>query len=377
MIFQRAIRRELRNTVGAVFTTLFTIVITVMLIRILGDAAGGRVASGDVVALLGFAALIYLPVILSLTAFVSVLLVVARCYQDSEMIVWFASGLSLMRWIRPVMAIGIPIVLLTASLSLWLTPWASRLSAEYKETFKNREDISRISPGKFQESASGDRIFFVEGLSSDTRNVENVFVSQSRDKNNSVVVAQVGSINVDARGDKLLELRNGHRYDGTPGTPDFQTMDFGRYVIVISGSNREIEDNKSSRVLPTAALIAAPVPSNMAELLWRISLPIMCLLQMLLAIPLGFVNPRRGRTLNLMIALVLAISYLNSLGIVQAAVGQGRLSFGAAWWPLHLAAFLIITLLFFWRNNTNSRWHPMALLILARQLVTRKRTVAS
>jgi lipopolysaccharide export system permease protein len=377
MIFQRAIRRELRNTVGAVFTTLFTIVITVMLIRILGDAAGGRVASGDVVALLGFAALIYLPVILSLTAFVSVLLVVARSYQDSEMIVWFASGLSLMRWIRPVMAIGIPIVLLTASLSLWLTPWARRLSAEYKETFKNREDISRISPGKFQESASGDRIFFVEGLSSDTRNVENVFVSQSRDKNNSVVVAQVGSINVDARGDKLLELRNGHRYDGTPGTPDFQTMDFGRYVIVISGSNREIEDNKSSRVLPTAALIAAPVPSNMAELLWRISLPIMCLLQMLLAIPLGFVNPRRGRTLNLMIALVLAISYLNSLGIVQAAVGQGRLSFGAAWWPLHLAAFLIITLLFFWRNNTNSRWHPMALLILARQLVTRKRTVAS
>jgi lipopolysaccharide export system permease protein len=377
MIFQRAIRRELRNTVGAVFTTLFTIVITVMLIRILGDAAGGRVASGDVVALLGFAALIYLPVILSLTAFVSVLLVVARSYQDSEMIVWFASGLSLMRWIRPVMAIGIPIVLLTASLSLWLTPWASRLSAEYKETFKNREDISRISPGKFQESASGDRIFFVEGLSSDTRNVENVFVSQSRDKNNSVVVAQVGSINVDARGDKLLELRNGHRYDGTPGTPDFQTMDFGRYVIVISGSHREIEDIKSSRVLPTAALIAAPVPSNMAELLWRISLPIMCLLQMLLAIPLGFVNPRRGRTLNLMIALVLAISYLNSLGIVQAAVGQGRLSFGAAWWPLHLAAFLIITLLFFWRNNTNSRWHPMALLILARQLVTRKRTVAS
>ncbi|MEY3790419.1 MAG: export transporter permease LptF, partial [Pseudomonadota bacterium] len=106
-----------------------------------GDAAGGRVASGDVVALLGFAALIYLPVILSLTSFISVLLVVARSYQDSEMIVWFASGLSLMRWIRPVMSIGVPIVVLTASLSLWLTPWASRLSAEYKETFRNREIV--------------------------------------------------------------------------------------------------------------------------------------------------------------------------------------------------------------------------------------------
>ncbi|MCE2869894.1 MAG: LPS export ABC transporter permease LptF [Oxalobacteraceae bacterium] len=374
MIFQRAIRRELLNTVGAVFTTLFTIVITVMLIRILGDAAGGRVATGDVVALLGFAALIYLPVILSLTAFISVLLVVARSYQDSEMIVWFASGLSLMRWIRPIMSIGMPIVLLTASLSLWLTPWASRLSAEYKETFRNREDISRISPGKFQESASGDRIFFVEGLSSDTSKVENVFVSQSQGKNSSVVVAQEGSVILDQRGDKLLELRNGHRYDGTPGSPDFQTMDFGRYVIVVSSSQRELTDNKSARVLSTRSLIESPNPSNMAELLWRVSLPVMCLLQMLLAIPLGFVNPRRGRTLNLMIALVLAVSYLNSVGIVQAAVGQGRLSFTSAWWPLHLSALLVISVLFFWRNNTNSRWHPMALLILGRQLFALKRT---
>ena len=82
MIFQRAIRRELLNTVGAVFTTLFTIVITVMLIRILGDAAAGQVASSDVVALLGFSALVYMPVIISLTAFIAVLLVVARSYQD-------------------------------------------------------------------------------------------------------------------------------------------------------------------------------------------------------------------------------------------------------------------------------------------------------
>ena len=275
MIFQRAIRRELLNTVGAVFTTLFTIVITVMLIRILGDAAAGQVASSDVVALLGFSALVYMPVIISLTAFIAVLLVVARSYQDSEMVVWFASGLSLMRWIRPVLSVGLPLVLVTAALSLWLTPWASRLSYEYKERFRNREDISRISPGKFQESASGDRIFFVEGLSSGTRKVENVFVSQSRNDESSVVVAREGSVILDERGDKLLELRNGRRYEGTPGTPEFQTMDFGRYVIVVSGSNREISNNKASRVLPTATLVREPTESNLAELLWRIAVPMM------------------------------------------------------------------------------------------------------
>ena len=376
MIFQRAIRHELLNTVGAVFTTLFTIVITVMLIRILGDAAGGKVASSDVVALLGFAALIYLPVIISLTAFISVLLVVARSYQDSEMVVWFASGLSLARWIRPIMSVGIPLVILIALLSLWLTPWASRLSAEYKERFRNREDISRISPGKFQESASGDRIFFVEGLSSDTRKVENVFVSQSRGDASSVVVAKEGSVILDERGDKLLELRSGRRYDGKPGTPEFQTMDFGRYVIVMASNTQELVDNKSARVLPTMALIEAPTDSNMAELLWRIALPIMCFLQMLLAIPLGFVNPRRGRTLNLMIALVLAVSYSNSVGIVQASVSQGRIAFGMAWWPLHLVALIFIVVLFYWRNNTNSPWHPAAVLMGIRRLLFRNKAAA-
>ncbi len=373
MIFQRAIRRELLNTVGAVFTTLFSIVITVMLIRILGDAAAGKVASGDVVALLGFSALIYLPVILSMTAFIAVLLVVARSYQDSEMVVWFASGLSLMRWIRPVLQVGLPLVILTALLSLWLTPWASRLSYEYKERFRNREDISRISPGKFQESAAGDRIFFVEGLSSNASKVQNVFVSQREGALHSVVVAQEGMVTLDERGDKLLELGRGRRYDGEPGGKDFRTMDFQRYVVVVSRNEKELVDNRSARVLPTLDLVRDPTPMNKGELLWRIAVPLMCLMQMLLAIPLGFVNPRRGRTLNLMIALVLAVSYSNAVGIMQAVVAQGKVGFMVGWWPLHAAALAAIGLLFIWRNNTNSAWHPARLLaILRRILLVRK-----
>jgi len=84
MIFQRALRRELLSAAGAVFTTLFTITITVMLIKILGQAAGGKVASSDVVALIGFTELMNMPILLILTGFISVLLVVTRSYQDSE-----------------------------------------------------------------------------------------------------------------------------------------------------------------------------------------------------------------------------------------------------------------------------------------------------
>lgn len=377
MIFQRAIRRELWSTVGAVFTTLFTVVITVMLIRILGDAAAGKVASTDVAALLGFAALGYLPVIISLTAFIAVLLVVARSYQDSEMVVWFASGLSLARWIRPVLQVGLPLVVLTALLSLWLTPWANRSAAEYKERFRNREDVSRISPGKFQESAGGDKIFFVEGLASDTSKVKNIFVRQSGSSNDTVVVAEQGAVVIDAGGDKLLQLFKGRRYDGSPGAETFRAIDFERYTIVVSQNAQGTAENKSARALPTDRLISEPSRDRQAELLWRIAAPVMCLVQMLLAIPLGFVNPRRGRALNLMIALLLAITYSNAMGILQAQVGSGRLAFGLAWWPLHLLALLVIMVLFVLRDNTNSRWHPARLWgAIKRTLFARRQAVA-
>lgn len=368
MIFQRAIHRELLNTVGAVFTALFTIVLTVMLIRILGDAAAGNIASGDVAVMLGFVSFGYLPIVISMTAFVSVLLVVARSYQDSEMVVWFSSGVPLASWIRPVLRIGVPLVLLTALMSLWLTPWANREATEYKERFRNREDISRVSPGKFQESSGGDKIFFVEGLANDASRVRNVFVRQAGDRD-SVVVAEEGGISFDAYGNKMLDLFKGRRYDGAPGSDEFRTIEFQHYKVVISQTASTLRDNKAARVLPTIDLLRQPTPANLAELLWRIGLPLMCLFQMLLAIPLGFVNPRRGRTLNLMIALVLAFTYSNVIGIMKAKVAGGRLDFLLAWWPAHLIMLLLIALLFFWRDNTNSRWHPARLLASLRQLL--------
>src|SRR5206468_6224351 len=122
MIFQRALQRELASVAGATFTVLFSILATWTLIPILGKAAGGKVASSDVLALIGFAVLNYLPTILVLTSFISVLVVVTRSYRDSEMVVWFASGQSLARWVRPVLVFGLPIAAVVAVLSLVVVP---------------------------------------------------------------------------------------------------------------------------------------------------------------------------------------------------------------------------------------------------------------
>ncbi|HZW23636.1 LPS export ABC transporter permease LptF [Noviherbaspirillum sp.] len=358
MIFQRALRRELVSTAGAVFTTLFTITITVMLIKILGQAAGGKVASQDVIALIGFAALRYLPIILILTSFISVLVVVTRSYQDSEMVVWFASGLSLSRWVRPVLSFGLPVIAVVVALSFFVTPWANRQSAEFRERFQKREDIAKVSPGRFQESSSADRIFFVEGVSGDATKVQNVFVNTVKDGRNSIVVAREGSVMLDERGDKFLVMNQGRRYDGMATQADFRVMEFERYGVLVARQSQALIGDQSARSLSTPELLANMNHFNAGELLWRISLPVMGLLLMLLAIPLSFANPRGGRSANLLIALLLFIIYSNMVSVFQAAVVQKRMSFEAAWWPLHLVAAILIVLLFSWRLFVNSEYHP-------------------
>ncbi|HEY8606225.1 MAG TPA: LPS export ABC transporter permease LptF [Noviherbaspirillum sp.] len=358
MIFQRALRRELVSTAGAVFTTLFTITITVMLIKILGQAAGGKVSSQDVIALIGFAALKYLSIILILTGFISVLVVVTRSYQDSEMVVWFASGLSLSRWIKPVLWFALPIVVVTSLLSFIVTPWANQQSAEYRERYEKREDIARISPGKFQESSSSDRVFFVEGTSNDATHVRNIFVNTVRNGQDSLVVAKEGTVVVDERGDKFLVMDQGRRYDNVTVGEDLRLTIFDRYGVLVARQSATLVGDLSASALPTLALLADMNRFNRAELLWRLSLPVMGLLLMLLAIPLGFVNPRGGRSANLLIALLVFIIYSNMVSVFQTAVQQQRLSLGLAAWPLHLTAAMLIVLLFSWRLFVNSHWHP-------------------
>jgi len=359
MIFSRALYRELASAAGATFTVLFTVCITWTLIAILGRAAGGRVASSDVVALIAFQSLNYLPTVLTLTSFISVLVVVTRTYRDSEMVVWFASGQSLLAWIRPVLVFGIPMVLLVGTLSLFVTPWAKMKSTEFVQRFEKREDLKRVAPGQFRESSSADRVFFVEGSASGSTVVQNVFVNTLQGTGNSIVVAKEGVIEPDGKGGQFLVLKNGRRYQGVPGQADYQSMEFERYSMRVATRVPVLGADVPLDAQPTAMLLAVKNQFTRSELLSRMSSPIVCLVLVLLAIPLGFVNPRAGSSANLILALLIFFTYNNLVKMVEASVKKDKLDFALAWWPLHLAVAIIVVILFAWRLNVNHRYHPL------------------
>jgi lipopolysaccharide export system permease protein len=362
MIFQRTLRREMASTAFASFTILFSVSVTWTLIGILGKAAGGKVASSDVIALILFATVNYLPTILILTSFISVLMVVTRSYRDSEMVVWFASGLSLTRWIMPVLSFGVPMVLLTAGLSFVAAPWAKEKSAEYLERFAKREDLQKVSPGQFRESSSANRIFFVEGVAGDSSVVQNVFVNTVDKNGTAVIVAREGVTSTGSKGERYLVLKNGRRYQGMPGQSDFQTMEFETYSMRVTSQAQDIDSERDTDAVPTMTLLTDTTNSGRAELLWRIASPLTCLVLVLLAIPLGFVNPRAGSSANLIIALLIFFTYTNAVKLLEGSVRLGKYSFAMAWWPLHFMAALTVLALFAWRLNLNHRYHPLALL---------------
>lgn len=351
--FERAVIRECTGTAGAAFVALFAILLTTQLIRLLSQAAGGKLVSEAVIALLGFGALTHLPILLSLTVFIAVLMTISRSYRDSEMSVWFASGLPLTAWVKPILKFTMPLVAAIAVLSLLLSPWAQSKSTEYRQRMDTRDDVARVSPGAFKESASGERVFFVEAASgesasSEEGSVKNIFISSMQHGRLGVMMSTSGYTESLPNGDRFVVLVNGRRYEGTPGSPEYRVMEFERYAVRIETKEaRGIEQTTKS--LPTWALLQGPGNAGKGELLWRIGLPLAALNLALLAIPLSFVNPRAGRTNNLVLALLTYMFYSNLISVCQAWVAQGKLRFETGWWLVHVVMFVVLLLLFFKR----------------------------
>ena len=350
MIFQRAAIREFTHTAAGVFVALFAILMTTQLIRLLGDAAGGKLASEAVIALLGFRAVSYLPVLLSLTLFVAVLMTLSRWYRDSEMVVWLASGIPLTAWIRPVLKfVGLPVVVI-AVLSLLLAPWAMQKSESYRQSMDQRDDIARVSPGAFNESGAADRVFFVESMAGEDGQVKNVFISSIQQGRLGVMATAQGHTETMPNGDRFLVLDRGRRYEGTAGTAEYRVMQFDRYALRIETKEaRGFEDSPRTKLLWD--LLRDPQPADLAELLWRLGLPLAALNLAVLAIPLSFVNPRAGRTNNLIFALLTYMIYSNLLSVSQAWVAQGKLRFEIGVWAVHVGMFLLLLVLFYRRQN--------------------------
>lgn len=299
--------------------------------------------------MLGFGLVKFLPIILSITIFLSVLLTLTRWHRDSEMVVWFSSGLSMSSWIRPILTFAIPVVVAISILSFVVTPWATRKVEDYRVQLKGRDELSSLSAGTFKESSSGDRIYFIESFDELGNVVKNIFVQSTQHQKTGVIIASQGRRKKAENGDNFIVLENGRRYEGKPNSAEVSTTEFEHYAIRVE-TKEVTRDPDRTTAKPTQKLLGSTDNIDKAELQWRLSVPISALVLVLLAVPLSFVDPRAGRSLNLMFAILIYLIYSNMLSICQAWVTQGKLNSWIGLWPVHIVFVLLAIYLYYRRT---------------------------
>ena len=345
MIFRRSLVRELTATAIGLFVVLLAILFTQSVIRILGRAAGGAVAVDGALALIGFNAMFYLNLLLSVALFLTVLLTLSRWYRDSEMVVWFTSGQSLTACLKPIMLFAAPFLVAIVLLSLFLSPWAEQRRIEYERQLESRDEVSILSPGLFREFRRAGIVVYIDSINPVDGTIRNVFLHSVDDAKDSTTVARLGHLVTEANGDRFVVLEDGRRYEGQPGSANFRLVEFGKLARRIEPAEARALPT-SNKAIPTSLLLLSEDRNQRAELFWRLSVPILALVLTLLAIPLAYVNPRMGRSFNLIAAAFLYMLYTNVINIVQSLIAQGKLDLWLGLLLPHVVALLVVFLLF-------------------------------
>ena len=107
-----------------------------------------------------------------------------------------------------------------------------------------------------------------------------------------------------------------------------------------------IDSKKLSDVIKSNAL------EDRLEFQWRIASPISCILLVFLAIPLSFTNPRAGRSLNIIFAVLIFIIYNNLLAIMNTFITLKKVSVTIGFWPIHFI-FLLAAIYLIYRRSMN------------------------
>ena len=354
MLFHSSIRKELSRSFGATLIVLVTIVMTMMLIRTLGQASNGSVNPTEISLVMGYTMLGHLPTVLTMSLFIASVGTLSRMFLESEMVIWLVSGRGLRSLLKPMVRFAWPMLLTVSVLVLVVWPWSNQQISELKERFEQRGDLERVSPGQFQESANGLRVFFVDKESVENKQGKNVFISSSERGKQAMTSAKEGHVETIDE-DRFLILNIGQRVEQTNGETELKVSDFKIYGTRISQDVKAAAE-KPTKTINTLELLRNPTAVNLGELAWRLGLAIASFNLLVIALAITSANHRVGRGGNLALALFIFVVYYNFINLSQSWVSAGQVKFIPNFIALHGGVFgLAMTWLAVRHNNWSWR----------------------
>ncbi|GAC1371782.1 MAG: LPS export ABC transporter permease LptF [Aquirhabdus sp.] len=257
------------------------------------------------------------------------MLVFGRLYVDHEMAVLNASGISRDSLGLKLWPLAVFLIVAEAGLTLFAAPWgfdhAQKVMAE--QTSKKGFDL--VNPGRF--ITSGTYTFYAKSQSPDRTSLLNVFVHQNASNGSDVIIVAKEAIRLidPKRLNSIVELHKGRRYELKAGQLRYSSAQFETYRLNLNDAKAVDVLSTATESMRTVDLMKQGDAKALGELGWRISIPFMILIAVILSLPLSEVSPRQGRFLRLFPALLLFVALVVGLLALKLRISKGLLSIWA------------------------------------------------
>lgn len=361
MILRRYMINQVATTTALVLGFLVVVLLGGRLIRYFGIAAEGGLDVSVLWTLIGYNLPYFLELILPLSFFIGLMLVFGRLYADHEMSVLNASGISRGAVSWRILPLVLVVFVLHGFITLIAKPWGVSKATNLWQEQSVVEIFELIRPKEF--ISSGDYHLYVGEVGKNKDYLKDVIVismngkgslietptkkddpmGADSDQNNTQTTDLTGKIpkalisqkdaiiyaksatQVDSDdGVVRLDLHEGRRYEVDSQTREYSQVGFGRYRIsLLANANKDPKSMKIEGV-PTIELMARADDEAHAELGYRLSLPFLMLIAILLATPLATVRPRQGRWLKLIPAIFIFVANVLILISLKETVSKGK-----------------------------------------------------
>ena len=312
----------------------------------------------ELMPLVGFNMLRDIPIILTLSLFLSIIITISQLYKNSEAVVMNSIGLGDRDFINLIKPIVFFTFIVVFYLTIFAVPWAKQQKSYAEDETVNASEFSFITEGKFESFKNGEIVFYAsESKTTDTvgeQNMEEIFI-YALDKGKPVIVlASEANKYTNAETESIyLRLKNGIRYEGLPGNENINILNFEQYDLeIVSGDiQKSISNFSEIEEQNTIDLLREGGVKANAEIQWRISQPVSVLILSIFGIFLGKSSPRTGKGINLIIGIVVFMLYNNALLVAKSSIESSQLSPIIGMWGIHLSLLLILIIFYQFRQG--------------------------
>ncbi len=344
-VLDRYIFREISLTWLAVTIVLLVIMVANVLARILSRVTEGRLPADALLVLLGLQVVNLLVTLVPLGLYLGVLLAFGRLYRDNEMAASAACGAGLKSLYKPVLLNGLIGVILITALTFWVSPWAARLERQVTEKVASQSVSSVLGAGRFVEILDGSAVVYTESHSTADNEFRQVFVHRTLEEGAfEVETAESAVYQRDQDNNEYIVFRDGVTMIASADGQSYQRTEFARHGVRLPGKQQTGVSVENSAKSLTQLWRDGTNPS-IAEIQWRISIPLAALLLALLAVPLSHTSPRQGRYSKIVLAILIYVPYANLLVLSRKWTAAGKVPALVGVWWVH-ALFLCVILFF-------------------------------